>query len=602
MTISTIKKPLIILLAILTAVMLLLSANINVSANSVSVGSTLFTDIDNISISGTTQGLKLTSIGKEDTSTKYINKLYFGNNFSLNFDIIQNNFNSLVFTIISENEPYSDTTKNISDIETVIKLTKTESGFDIKIDNEDAVSVPATLIDTLRLGYNTDNNKFYIEKSGTNYNLDKVIELYKNEGYLKIGFEGIETSKTAEILITNINNQPFTSSVAGNVEDNTDPVMRINTDLLDFGDDYNVEAPVNISYKIPVYGLDILSSTIKYDIEVLYSQDAVFNQTDEENEENIKTYTSNEFTPNKEGYYKITKLEINDNNGNHTTECEDVDFDTEEIIVHATFWDTDIPTFTDINGYINSFTETYYIGGKSNKLIFKTPAVTVNCFDNENDKLIGYKLYYKTISASTFSVQDGLVFTANSIGSYVFQIQAIDRTGNYSQKSPEITLHFEDVTSPEINITGFVTEHYIDQSITLPSSSITDDMDGSPDKTIAVYYIKDKDGVDVFETDEDGEFILDDQNQKKKILITDEYTFTPEKLGWYQVIYTAEDDSGNRVTSSPMTFEVIEVEVPEEEEPFIDFSNKWNIVFLSIAALSAIGLIVLMFIKPKEEK
>lgn len=611
---STLKKPLIILLALMAMVMFTFNFTLNAKATNVSVGSMLFTDIDNVTITGTKNGLELSSTGKVDSSAKYGKLLYF-KGFSFKFKITEANFSSIIFTILPENNNLSDTTENKSDIDRqiIIKLTKTDSGMKATLNGAFETDLTSSFTDEIELGLNSEN-KFFVKIASEHKVINSAVSIYKNEANMTIGFEGIQVTKTAKLLIKNINRQAFTSDIEGFVDDDKPAVMRLNTDLI------TTESPLNKSYEIPVYGIDVLSTNLKYDVKVAYSADNV--EYEEE-----KTFTTTSIEMQKAGYYKITEIKLKDNNGNETTICEDRDLSTSPIIIRARAWSNDVndvPVITTFDGganeqaYLNAISSVYN-GGATNKFYFKAPEVTVNSTPagyTENPKLIKFRLGYKLVSSNSWTYVDGLVFTASSINSYNFRIQAIDRMGNlssfYDFPNP---IFFIDVTKPKISVNGFPTEKYLDQQLTLPTASVSDDMDTSPKKAFKIYYIKDANGVDVFEKDENGDivyetdenddFLLDSNNQKipKKILIDtkDSYTFTPDKLGWYEVLYTAEDSSGNKASLSSMTFNVVEAVEPVIEKPFIDVTNIWNIVFLSIAGLSALGLIIIPFIKTKEE-
>ena len=80
-----------------------------------------------------------------------------------------------------------------------------------------------------------------------------------------------------------------------------------------------------------------------------------------------------------------------------------------------------------------------------------------------------------------------------------------------------------------------------------------------------------------------------------------DYTFTPVKLGAYKIDCEITSDKSERSASG---YTVIKV----EEEPAVVKvdthwlrNNIWSVVFLSVGTLALIGIIVLLFIKPKEE-
>lgn len=609
---STLKKSLMALLAFMLAISpFIFSSPFASAVKEVSVGSSLFTAIDNVTVVGTKDGLKLYSSGKRDTSAQYARTLYL-KDFELKYKVTSDDFSAIYFEILGENG--STEMGNISDEDRTYRLTLSKKnnavgvnvkGKDVDFDAPD-VAVNFTDDITLKL-VGDDYNSLKFKINGTV--IDEEISVFKFEGMLTVGFEGIDIGETAEIYIKEINGQKFTYTKDGYAEDDKAPVLRINTAKL------TGEAPQNKLYELPVYGLDVISSTIKYNIKWTYSADADFEETEE------LTFTDNAITFEKEGYYMVKDIKINDNNGNETNDCIDYNgdiYDYDEsgtpIIIHARPWDDSAPeilTFTDSakkDAYLGLIMAAGYKGGRTHRFQFEAPEVVVTSTPagvTENPELVKYKLRYRLVSSTSWSEIDGLVFTASSANvNYVFQIKAIDRQGNSTryEDSPEITVMFEDVTPPKFNVTWFTTERYLNQAVSLPSGSASDDLDSSPTTTVRVYYILDENGDPVYEKDEDGNILYEDEENTipKKVLVSDTTSFTPDKTGWYEVIFTAEDKAGNVTESSPLTFKVVKA-AEAKRDPIIDLSNTWNIVFLSIAGACALGLIIIPFIKPKEE-
>lgn len=79
-------------------------------------------------------------------------------------------------------------------------------------------------------------------------------------------------------------------------------------------------------------------------------------------------------------------------------------------------------------------------------------------------------------------------------------------------------------------------------------------------------------------------------------------TFTPDKTGYYKISCTVTSNSSNRIESASTIINI-------EEQPKLVYvdnhwlqNNVWSVVFLSIGTLCLIGIIVLLCIKPKEDK
>lgn len=608
---STLKRSVIALLAAVFAIALFLGDGGNASAKSVSVGSSLFSNIDNVTISGTKTGLKLYSTGKRDTSAQFGKKLFF-KDFELVYAVTSGDFSAVYFEVLGENG--STATDNISDEDRKYRLTiqKKEDKVTATVSGKgfDPVSADISIKFTEEtkikiVGDNYDKLKFCIEGTGGQAaTIEKEFPIYRFEGMLTIGFEGIEVTKAAEMYIKRLNGQSFISSTEGYAEDNVAPVLRMDTDKLT-----NI-APLSQDYELPIYGIDVLSSTIKYNIKWEYSVDGSFNEPSEiEKTENLITF-------DKAGYYRVKEIKINDDNGNETTDCVDYDYkDEKKIRICVEKWSNSPPQFVTFEDdakkqeYVEAI-KAVYNGGTSHKFQFAAPEVKVNSnppSGTENPKLIKFELKYRTVGSTSWSTVGGLVFTATTADKeYEFQIKATDRAGNsvlYDLTAKDnVRITFRDVTPPKINVSWFESERYLDQNVSLPYASATDDIDSSPETTVKVYYILDENGQPVYEKDEEGNIVYEDEENTipKKILVSETTSFTPDKLGWYEVIYSAKDKAGNETISPPYTFQVVKA-ADKPREPIIDLSNAWNIVFLSIAGICALGLIIIPFIKPKEE-
>ena len=76
-------------------------------------------------------------------------------------------------------------------------------------------------------------------------------------------------------------------------------------------------------------------------------------------------------------------------------------------------------------------------------------------------------------------------------------------------------------------------------------------------------------------------------------------TFIPDEVGFYKLECKAYINNRSETAAS-----IIEVKEKQKEVVVDDHwlaNNVWSVVFLSIGTLSLIGIIVLLFIKPKEE-
>lgn len=216
---------------------------------------------------------------------------------------------------------------------------------------------------------------------------------------------------------------------------------------------------------------------------------------------------------------------------------------------------------------------------------FKLPYPGENCLnDVDTPELLTYYTYYKTPTSTTFTKVEGLSFTPGSTGRYQIKLQARDLSGNLSEVSYKdgdayglFSLDFKDTKPPTISLPSDF-KAYKDLKFTIPSASISDAVDSNPTKKTNLEKSDGENWVDITDKIENNQI-----------------TFT--ELGKYRLVFNSRDSSGNVAEMKVKEFEVIEQEKPTL--PGIIKDNIWTIVFTSIALLSAVGLVVLIFIKPK---
>lgn len=615
------------------------SAVLTARADKVSIGSSQFTSIDNLSFSSTTEGLELSGASKKDCSATYANKLYVGG-LSLIFQLTQPNFDdSFTVTLLSYN---SDVIGLFKDIEHRLIFTKSDDKLSVKLttvnfDGTEASSeVKNTGIDVMgKIEISFDSDKtFSIKAAGSNAaaaTFTSETAIYKNEANLRFEFKGIVRGKTASAVIASINGQSLIAAdSSSNVNDNTSPSLILNTDKFTTDADGNLtaNAPANKQYSVPAYGLDVISSNLTYEITAQF-------RADEDGEwENVASTdkTGLKLHLIKIGEYRITQVKVSDGNGNSTTEFAGgvIVSESKPLIIRPAKWKESNPNkaedyspVVDHDSYKTGSEEiTMVTVTDTNKYRLKTPVVAFNSAPagvSQNPADVTYKIMYKepNSSSATWSEANGLVFTATKTGGpYTLWVQAIDSAGNKSAVPTDpndyVKIQFIDKSTSKITLSNFPVIKYVDQSVTLPSATITNLLGSSPTRTVKVYYILDEAGSEVFATDEDGnavyeqdedgnDILVDGEKVPAKILVSESTTFTPDKKGTYEVVYTATDEQlGYEIVLSDVTFKV-EDAPPAPSKPFIDTSNVWTIVFLCIAGASALGIVVLLFVKPKEQ-
>lgn len=181
----------------------------------------------------------------------------------------------------------------------------------------------------------------------------------------------------------------------------------------------------------------------------------------------------------------------------------------------------------------------------------------------------------------------------NETGIWYFVYKATDVAGNETVSKP-FSFRVIDETAPTIKVSE-KTQIIVDEKYTIPSATITDNASGvDSNYTKWTLYNADENGNKVGEAIANlkfGELGYDESLLKDGV-------FTPTEAGKkYVIVYEACDKAGNVATSEQTVIEVVEGTPTYTANPFNDFVKTALIV---VACLAGLGLIVLIFVKPKE--
>ena len=252
---------------------------------------------------------------------------------------------------------------------------------------------------------------------------------------------------------------------------------------------------------------------------------------------------------------------------------------------------------------------------------YKIPSLKDLVTDNFNVYSdLKYTVYYRTPSNASGSTTS-LEFTVSEAGKYEFYVifkdeneNALDKDdfykvdeedGNHiidgTYKYAVFTFDIKDdapisVEVPETQGAGYLNTKYVASGFEVLSGS---------NVTYTLYYNEKTDA----KADSDGWVAVNaesdyfTEDEIESIGYDGKYTFTPIKIGSYKI--KCEASSG---TSSSARYDSGETVISVSEEPSVVKpdnhwfrNNVWSLVFLSVGTLSLIGIIVLLFIKPKEE-
>ena len=495
------------------------------------------------------------------------------------------------------------------------------------------------------------------------------------------------------------------------VADTSRPIARIDTDKLPTfvkGSETTRQKDLKGQdmYYVPTAGqgvvpisastcMDIVKSSITVKMKVKYAADEAKLSTDEAKDLAAKNIDGNVFYPDQEGYYAVYELSVSDGKNTVTLNAENGDsIDGVKLpLVYRAFPDSVDPVLENYGAdFINQLNLTTLNGGTETPLQLPYPKmgstigngvqlveqigtekgnVAVKYYA-DNAKALTYKLSNKTLGSSTWSSNDSLTFSAGSTGWYKFHLQVFDLKNNRSGSVNDAVaadifqLHFHDTNPLSLVISGFQSEKYLSQAVSLPSGSVTDPM-GSTSATVEVFFTHKKVGdeyIEVFNCEwlykmkdgkpieENGEKVLDldrdgfrqpalyteddcegntalvgkviyIDNDGERLPYVEENgewvckdrvhervssstSFTPKYLGKYRAVYSAKDSDGNKAEDITRLFEVVPQNKGASGSGTTSGSsfrlNTTSIVFLSIAGACAVAIVILLCIKPKDKE
>ena len=282
-----------------------------------------------------------------------------------------------------------------------------------------------------------------------------------------------------------------------------------------------------------------------------------------------------------------------------------------------------VKSYTDIDG--TSITRSLRLGDS-----FEIPSLEDLVYDDYDVySSMTYTVYYTTPSKE-LSQTTSLKFTVSEAGDYEFFVVFKDTNGNSMEKDDFYTVGddgipvYDDCEYKDAIFT-FSIEDNAPISVEVPSKvqskgylntkyvATEFKILSGDNKDFTLYYNSDisatEDSDDWIELpilsgisenyDENGFTYAD----IKTLNYDGEYTFTPVKVGAYMIKCFVSSS-----TSSSSRYAEGATIIPVEEKPTVVVvpshwlrDNVWSVVFLSVGTLALIGIIVLLFVKPKQE-
>ncbi len=248
-------------------------------------------------------------------------------------------------------------------------------------------------------------------------------------------------------------------------------------------------------------------------------------------------------------------------------------------------------------------------------------------------------LYYAGPEDTSFKKASGSTFKLSAVGTYNYYVvpgskangaaynlsEKVDGEDKYERKNgakgdgwyvkgtddlvvPVFSFEFKKSTPPRITVStsdkGFIGLKYEVDSITV---------DGDSTKKYTLWYSENDLSDDSAEWTSNGVTVVktsaieltEDTDSRKVGFNSSSVAFTPDKAGYYYVICEAGDTYGiERAVTNPIYVSSEKFREVKFEFDFKAFmkNNYVSIIFLGIAILSAIGIVILLFVKPKDAK
>jgi hypothetical protein len=240
-------------------------------------------------------------------------------------------------------------------------------------------------------------------------------------------------------------------------------------------------------------------------------------------------------------------------------------------------------------------------------------------------------VYYS--SSASESTTKNMKFNLNEVGKYEFYVAFEDADGNKMVKDDFKTVDGQTVTygkygddaqdglfifsfnindNAEIEIEAAVEQGVGYKNITYTASKFTIDAVGCK-LEYKLYYnadvnaTKDSSGwkeIPKATSDMKKDYVSESgytYSQIKEIAYDGNLSFKPTELGAYKIECTATSEVSPRTATASTLIKVTsEPTVVKVDNHWLQ-NNIWSVVFLSIGSLCLVGIIVLLFIKPKED-
>lgn len=251
------------------------------------------------------------------------------------------------------------------------------------------------------------------------------------------------------------------------------------------------------------------------------------------------------------------------------------------------------------------------------------------------DKL-SYTVHYMKKDASTsFATYSSLKVPVNEAGTYVFFVTFKDKYGNEMKEEQFYNKEAEGFDTTGCEYAAYVFEFTVEgeteisvkaqnaskdkaenwsKGVTRTAKSFTIESGAGDTETYSLYYeVSEGNWVEIVKYDSEkvanyytdmyaDEAIKYTDEDIKTINYNGQLKFTPNKTGMYKIVCNVYDDNSSYYASATTYIKASEVTVVVPATPSWVEENLASFIFLIIGGIALIGLIVVAFIKPKDEE
>ncbi|MBR2302434.1 MAG: hypothetical protein IKA42_01375 [Clostridia bacterium] len=540
--------------------------------------------------SSLSDGVKVTfKKANKSASVNYKHVLYT-QNFEITFKTDKTNFEELYFTLTDADNDTKWVKVSFKQVDGKIQY-KFEDNENNKTEYASSGIASSKLESGVKLSLT--NGQFKLDT--TTLDCENIVtkSFYKNMASLSYGVEGVDSKgEDVVVCLTEINGQSLVSSNSkfeGSARKN--PViipMEDNNDqpIVSAQPAQNVKAPANEDYAFAYYCLDVLGTG--WAVSVDGGEKVNGKSTQAIGEVGSDAVVAKIYATDASDEALITL--------NITAVVDEQGVQINNEAFESFFKNSD-----ELKDYYAPGIGGHLVATKEGNTfefphIYRDDFATIfNCTDGidayNNVKIqVGYKAPGDN---GNYTYVSSYAVKLNETGPWYFVYKATDVAGNEIVSKP-MELFVLDETAPTIKVSEKV-EIIVDEKYTIPSATITDNASGvDSNYTKWTLYNADSNGnktgspIANLKFGEDG---YEDSLLKDGV-------FKPTEAGKkYVVVYEACDKAGNVAESQETVIEVIEGTPTYTANPFNDFVKTALIV---VACLAGLGLIILIFVRPKE--